>query len=143
MLVKKIKLASLKEKTISVVPSGKYMCKAQLAFFYHRLKDKKRTILESAQETLNSMQSDESRSDPNDRASTEEKYLLELRVRDRERELLKKIEEALVRIEKGTYGWCKETGEPIGIPRLLARPTAALCIKAQERHELSNRLYDY
>lgn len=143
MLVKKIKLASLKEEAISVVPSGEYMCKAQLAFFYRRLKDEKRTILESAQETLNNMQSDESRSDLNDRASTEEKYLLELRVRDRERKLLKKIEEALVRIEKGTYGWCKETGEPIGIPRLLARPTAALCIEAQERHELSNRLYDY
>ena len=143
MLVKKIKPASLKEKAISVVPPGEYMCAAQLVFFRCKLEDEKRTILEKAQNTLDNMQSDESRSDLNDRASTEEKYLLEFKIRDRERKLLKKIEEALIRIDKGTYGWCEETGEPIGIPRLLARPTAALCIEAQERRELNNRLYDY
>lgn len=77
--------------------------------------------------------------DFNDRASTEEKFLLEFRVRDRERNLLRKIEQALQRIEDETYGWCQETGEPIGIPHLLARPTANLCIEAQERHELLER----
>ena len=143
MLVKKTKPPSLKEKAIPVVPPGEYMCAAQLAFFRRKLEDEKRTILESAQNTLDNMQSDESESDPNDRASAEEKYLLEFRVRDRERKLLKKIEEALMRIDNGTYGWCAETGEPIGIPRLLARSTAALCIEAQERRELNNRLYDY
>lgn len=143
MLIKNEKPVSLKEKAISVVPPGEYMCAAQLAFFRFKLEAGKQTISESAQNTLDNMQSDESRSDPNDRASTEEKYLLEFRVRDRERKLLKKIEESLKRIDKGTYGWCAETGEPIGIPRLLARPTAALCIEAQERRELNNRFYDY
>lgn len=88
------------------------------------------------------MQETEPAPDPNDRASTEEKYLLALRVRDRERKLLRKIDDALLRIEQRTYGWCAETGEPIGIPRLLARPTASLCLEAQERRELIERLYD-
>jgi DnaK suppressor protein len=79
--------------------------------------------------------------DFNDRASREEKFLLEFRVRDREHNLLRKIEQALQRIEDGTYGWCQETGDPIGIPRLLARPTANLCIEAQERHELLKRTH--
>ena len=142
MLVRKRKPASLKEKASSVVPPGEYMCAAQLAFFRCKLEAEKRTILESARNTLDSMQNNEPRSDPNDRATTEEEYLLEFRVRDRERKLLKKIDEALIRIDEGTYGWCAETGEPIGIPRLLARPTAALCIEAQERREMNNWLYD-
>lgn len=142
MLVRKSKPVALKEKTNSVVPPGEYMCAAQLAFFRCKLEAEKRTILESAQNTLDSMQNNEPRSDPNDRATTEEEYLLEFRVRDRERKLLKKIDEALIRIDEGTYGWCAETGEPIGIPRLLARPTAALCIEAQERREMSHWLYD-
>ena len=142
MLVRKRKPAPPKETANSVVPSGEYMCAAQLTFFRCKLEAEKRTILERAQNTLDSMQNNEPRSDPNDRATTEEEYLLEFRVRDRERKLLKKIDEALIRIDEGTYGWCAETGEPIGIPRLLARPTAALCIEAQERREMNNWLYD-
>ena len=143
MLAKKRKSASTKEKVIRGVPPGDYMCAAQLAFFRARLENEKRVLLENAQKTLDHLQGIEPAPDPNDRASTEEKYQLELRVRDRERKLLRKINEALLRIDKGTYGWCEETGEPIGIPRLLARPTASLCIEAQERHEIKNRLYEH
>lgn len=142
MLVRKEKSSDLEEKLTQIAPPGEYMCEGQLIFFRDRLENEKRTLLENAQNTLDAMQSIEPDTDPNDRASIEEKYLLEFRVRDRERKLLKKIEDALIRIDKGTYGWCQVTGEPIGIPRLLARPTAALCIEAQEHHELINRLYD-
>ena len=76
-----------------------------------------------------------------DRATIEEEHALELRTRDRERKLLKKVQEALQRLEKGEYGWCEETGDPIGIPRLLARPTATLSLEAQQRRELRQKLY--
>ena len=79
--------------------------------------------------------------DPADRATLEEEHALELRTRDRERKLLKKIDQALARIEDGSYGYCEETGEPIGIQRLLARPTATLTIEAQERREMKQKLY--
>ena len=79
--------------------------------------------------------------DPTDQATIEEEYALELRARDRERKLLKKIGESLRRIEDGTYGWCEETGESIGIPRMLARPTATLSVEAQTRRELKQKLY--
>jgi DnaK suppressor protein len=80
-------------------------------------------------------------SDPADRATVEEEHTLELRTRDRERKLLKKIEQAIDRIDAGEYGYCDETGEPIGIGRLLARPTATLTIEAQERRERLQKLY--
>ncbi|SFW32602.1 transcriptional regulator, TraR/DksA family [Nitrosovibrio sp. Nv17] len=121
------------------VPPGEYMSPAQRAFFRQLLEEERDALLQSARSTLEQMRSTDSEPDPSDRASTEEKFSLEFRVRDRERKLLGKIEEALQRIENGTYGWCAETGEPIGIPRLLARPTATLCIEAQERHELLER----
>jgi DnaK suppressor protein len=124
-----------------VVPPGKYMSAAQLEFFRLRLDEERRQLLENTQGTLEQIQTTVSESDPNDRASIEEKFSLEFRVRDRERKLLKKIEDALLRIQNDTYGWCLDTGEPIGIPRLLARPTATLCIEAQERHELHERSY--
>jgi len=79
--------------------------------------------------------------DPADRATIEEEHALELRTRDRERKLLKKIQQSLARIESGEYGYCEETGEPIGIPRLLARPTATLSLEAQQRRELRQKLY--
>ena len=79
--------------------------------------------------------------DPSDRATLEEEYTLELRTRDRERKLLKKVEKSLRLIEDGSYGWCEETGEPIGVPRLLARPTATLSLEAQERRERVQKLY--
>lgn len=134
----KTKQSSL-ERAIREVPPGEYMAPAQLEFFHSRLKDERRTLLDNVQSTLKQMQTIASEADPNDRASTEENFSLEFRVRDRERKLLKKIDDALLRIESGTYGWCAETGEPIGLPRLLARPTATLCIEAQERHELHER----
>ena len=79
--------------------------------------------------------------DPADRATIEEEHALELRTRDRERKLLKKIKQSIDRIESGDYGWCEETGDPIGIPRLLARPTATLSLEAQQRRELRQKLY--
>jgi DnaK suppressor protein len=79
--------------------------------------------------------------DPADRATIEEEHALELRTRDRERKLLKKVQQSLARIDSGEYGWCEETGEPIGIPRLLARPTATLSLEAQERRELRQKLF--
>ena len=137
----KTKHSSSVERAIHQVPSGEYMCAAQLEFFRFRLEDDRRMLLDNAQGTLEQMQAIVSESDSNDRASMEEKFSLEFRVRDRERKLLKKIEDALLSIEDGTYGWCVETGEPIGIARLLARPTASLCIEAQERHERYERSY--
>jgi DnaK suppressor protein len=128
-----------KEKTVLQVPSGEYMSVEQLQFFRALLEGERRKLLENVQGTLDNMHAIVSEPDPNDRASTEENFSLEFRVRDRERKLLRKIADALERIENGTYGWCQETGEPIGIPRLLARPTATLTIEAQERHEFQER----
>jgi DnaK suppressor protein len=91
-------------------------------------------LLENAASTGANLRENELVADPADRATVEEEHALELRVRDRERKLLKKIDEALTRIAQGEYGWC-ETGDPIGIGRLLARPTATLSIDAQERRE--------
>ncbi len=140
-MMKNKQLSSSLEQTIRAVPSGEYMSPPQLEFFRLRLEDERRRLLENVQGTLEQMQGIISEPDPNDRASTEENFSLEFRVRDRERKLLRKIDDALSRIEEGTYGWCQETGEPIGIPRLLARPTATFCIEAQERHELQERSY--
>jgi len=139
----KDKLEQQNQKSFSHnVPSGEYMCAEQLEFFRNLLAAEKSTLLKNARTTLDHMQELEPVPDSNDRASVEEEYLLELRVRSRERKLLKKIEEALLRIEQRTYGWCEETGEPIGIPRLLARPTAAFCLEAQDRREQLNRFYE-
>ena len=124
------------------VPSGAYMCDEQLEFFRTLLTAEKNALLKNAQNTLDHMRELEAVPDTNDRASVEEEHLLELRVRSRERKLLKKIDEALLRIEQGTYGWCAETGEPIGISRLLARPTASFCLEVQERREHLGRFYD-
>ena len=138
-MMKNKQLSSSLEQIISAVPAGEYMSPQQLNFFRQHLEIERRRVLENVQGTLEQMQGIVSEPDPNDRASTEENFALEFRVRDRERKLLKKIDDALLRIEDGSYGWCQETGEPIGIPRLLARPTATLCIEAQERHELHER----
>mgnify|MGYP000305354997 FL=1 len=98
-------------------------------------------LLENAASTGANLRENELVADPADRATVEEEHALELRVRDRERKLLKKIDEALTRIAQGEYGWCEETGDPIGIGRLLARPTATLSIDAQERRERTQKLY--
>ncbi|OYY95635.1 MAG: RNA polymerase-binding protein DksA [Hydrogenophilales bacterium 28-61-23] len=118
-----------------------YMNPAQLAYFKAKLISMRDEILENARETGEHLKENEVFADPNDRATVEEENLLEQRVRDRERKLLKKINASIIRIDEGEYGYCLETGEPIGLPRLLARPTAELSIEAQEKHERMEKLY--
>jgi DnaK suppressor protein len=118
-----------------------YMNEAQMAYFKAKLEAMRDDILDNARETGEHLKENEVFADPNDRATVEEENMLEQRVRDRERKLLKKINASLARIEDGSYGYCLETGDPIGIPRLLARPTAELSIEAQEKHERLEKLY--
>ena len=118
-----------------------YMNEAQLAYFKAKLETMRDEILDNARETGEHLKENEVFADPNDRATVEEENMLEQRVRDRERKLLKKINASLNRIADGSYGYCLETGDPIGIPRLLARPTAELSIEAQEKHERLEKLY--
>ena len=92
-------------------------------------------LISNADATTNHLQEQEATPDPADRATLEEEYALELRTRDRERKLLQKIQSTLKKIEDGSYGYCEDTGEPIGVKRLLARPTATLTVEAQERRE--------
>lgn len=122
-------------------PAEEYMSVSQLAFFRRRLLDEEQALLAAVRATADRLQETEVSADWSDRASAEEEQTLELRVRDRERKLLQKIREAIRRIDDGSYGWCAETGEPIGIPRLLARPTATLCLEAQERRERHQRQF--
>ncbi|MBC9072694.1 RNA polymerase-binding protein DksA [Thauera sp. CAU 1555] len=129
------------EQELLAASPDDYMSPEQLAFFRHRLEEEMRQLLENAHETTTHLQESEATPDPSDRASVEEEHTLELRVRDRERKLLKKIEEAIARIDTGDYGWCEETGEPIGIGRLLARPTATLSLEAQERREKLKKMH--
>jgi len=123
-----------------VAPEDDYMSARQLAFFRARLCAERDTLLGAARATTLHLQQFESTPDPADRASLEEDHTLELRVRDRERKLLHKIDEALARIDIRTYGWCDETGEPIGVARLIARPTASLTVEAQERREIRRKI---
>ena len=131
----------LSEAEILKMSEKDYMNEAQLAFFQDRLTSMKEEILENARETGEHLKENEIFADPNDRATVEEENMLEQRVRDRERKLLKKIDSALRRIESGDYGYCKETGDPIGVGRLIARPTADLSIEAQEKHERMEKLF--
>jgi len=118
-----------------------YMNEQQLAFFKHRLQQMERELLQNADETTEHLRETVIVPDPADRATIEEEHALELRTRDRERKLLKKVQQALARIDSGDYGYCEETGEPIGIPRLLARPTATLSLEAQQRREMKQKMY--
>jgi DnaK suppressor protein len=119
-----------------------YMSKEQLAHFQQILLSWKRDLMEEVDRTVSHMKDEAANfPDPNDRATQEEEFSLELRTRDRERKLIRKIEEALKRIEDGSYGYCLETGEEIGIKRLEARPVATLSIEAQERRERRERQY--
>lgn len=131
----------LTEAELLKMPDKDYMNAAQMAFFKARLVAMRDEILEKAAETVEHMREFEAVADPADRATVEEEHTLELRTRDRERKLLRKIEESIGRIDDGSYGWCAETGEPIGLPRLLARPTATLSIEAQERRERMQKQY--
>lgn len=118
-----------------------YMNEDHLAFFRQRLLDMKKEILDNAAATSAHLQEQEATPDPADRATLEEEYALELRTRDRERKLLLKIDATLRKIDEGNYGYCEDTGEPIGIARLMARPTASLTIEAQERRERLKKQY--
>lgn len=131
---------TLTEAALLKMPASAYMNKDQLAFFRARLESLRAEMLSNAADTGEHLKENENYADPNDRATVEEEHMLEQRVRDRERKLLKKINSALTRIDGGDYGWCLETGDPIGLPRLLARPTAEYSIEAQERHEKLERL---
>ena len=112
-----------------------YMSESQLKFFKNRLESLANELLQNADETTEHLRRTSLVPDPADRASIEEEHSLELRTRDRERKLLKKIKEAILRIDKKEYGYCLETGEEIGLERLLARPTATLSLEAQQRRE--------
>ena len=119
-----------------------YMGRDQLDHFRGILSSWKRDLMEEVDRTMSHMKDEAANPpDPNDRATLESEFALELRTRDRERKLIRKIEEALSRIEDGSYGYCIETGEPIGVKRLEARPVATLCIEAQERRERREKQY--
>jgi DnaK suppressor protein len=119
-----------------------FMCERQLEYFRAKLINWKEDILRGSRETVTHLQTDtENHPDLADRASSETDRALELRTRDRQRKLISKIDEALRRIEDGIYGYCEETGEPIGLARLEARPIATLSLEAQERHERRERVH--
>jgi DnaK suppressor protein len=136
----KVEKPLLTEEEILKMSPDEYMNEAQLAFFKARLQDLEKDLIKNADETTEHLRETVIVPDPADRATIEEEHALELRTRDRERKLIKKIQQSLVKIEEGEYGWCEETGEPIGIPRLLARPTASLCLEAQQRRELKQKM---
>lgn len=123
-------------------PGERYMNERQLEHFRQILLAWKRELMEEVDRTVHHMQDEASNfPDPNDRATQESEFGLELRTRDRERKLLKKIDSALERIDDGSYGFCEETGEEIGLKRLEARPVATLSLEAQERRELAEKQY--
>jgi DnaK suppressor protein len=132
----------LTEEELLAMPESEYMNEKQLDFFRARLQALKDDLLSNAGETTEHLREDTSIvPDPADRATIEEEHALELRTRDRERKLLKKIAQSLARIDAGDYGFCDETGEPIGLGRLIARPTATLSLEAQQRRELKQKMF--
>jgi DnaK suppressor protein len=135
-------IEQLSDAELIAMPDAEYMNEFQLAFFRRRLVQLKKDILSNAGETTEHLREDTVVvPDPADRATIEEEHALELRTRDRERKLLKKIEQSIARIDAGDYGYCDETGEPIGVGRLLARPTANLSLEAQQRRELKQKMF--
>ena len=139
----KTKSASeLTDDEVKAMPDAEYMNDKQMAFFRHKLSVLKQEIHNSAGETTEHLREETVVvPDPADRATIEEEHALELRTRDRERKLLKKIEQSIGRIDSGDYGYCDETGEPIGVGRLIARPTANLSLEAQQRRELKQKMF--
>ncbi len=132
----------LTDAEIIAMPDSEYMNATQMAFFRLKLVQLKNEVLSNASETTEHLREDTVVvPDPADRATIEEEHALELRTRDRERKLLKKIEQSIQRIDDGDYGYCDETGEAIGVGRLLARPTASLSLEAQERREIKQRMF--
>ena len=135
------KYAGLTEAEVLKQPESDYMSKDQLAFFKEKLVELRGQILHNATDTGEHLRDNEVATDPSDRATQEEEYTLELRTRDRERKLLKKVDKVIRMVDDGSFGWCEETGEPIGLARLIARPTATLSIEAQERRERMQKLF--
>lgn len=131
----------LTEGELLKMSDANYMNEQQLAFFKYRLQQMERELLQNADDTTEHLRETVVVPDPADRATIEEEHALELRTRDRERKLLKKVQQSIASIDSGDYGYCEETGEPIGIPRLLARPTATLSLEAQQRRELKQKMY--
>lgn len=129
------------EKELLAQPQDEYMSPAQLDFFRRRLQTLEAELRANAGETTEHLRETVLVPDPADRATIEEEHALELRTRDRERKLIKKVQQALARIDSGDYGFCEETGDPIGLQRLLARPTATLSVEAQQRRELRQRQF--
>ncbi len=139
---KSLPVEKLADQDIQSMPDAEYMNDVQLAFFRRKLMQLKDDMLANAGETTEHLREDTVVvPDPADRATIEEEHALELRTRDRERKLLKKIEQAIARIDSGDYGYCEETGEPIGVGRLMARPTASLSLEAQQRRELKQKMF--
>ena len=136
------KTKTKKRKAYRPTESEPFMNKKQREYFRKKLLAWKEDIVRESRETLQHLQNGDAHvPDLADRASTETERSLELRTRDRQRKLVAKIDEALERIDDGTYGYCEETGEPINLKRLDARPIATLSIEAQERHERRERVY--
>ena len=132
---------ALTEAQLLAAPKSEYMNESQQEFFRQRLLALRSQLMENLRDTTEHLQETEVASDPSDRATQEEEQAIELRARDRERKLLKKIDEALARITAGTYGYCEDTGEPIGIARLLARPVATLSVEAQDKRERTQKQF--
>ena len=134
--------AEMTDEEVIAMPDSEYMNDKQMAFFRLKLVQLKTDMLNNAGETTEHLREDTVVvPDPADRATIEEEHALELRTRDRERKLLKKIEQSIQRIDAGDYGYCDETGEVIGVGRLLARPTATLSLEAQQRRELKQKMF--
>ena len=131
----------LTAEEILKMPDDDYMNAQQLEFFRRRLTDLEKELRANADQTTVNLRETTVVPDPADRATIEEEHALELRTRDRERKLLKKVQAAIKRIDDGYYGYCEETGDPIGVARLMARPTATLSLEAQQRRELKQKMY--
>lgn len=136
-MAKKVRTA----EEILKMPEDDYMNAQQLEFFRRRLTDLEKELRANADQTTVNLRETTVVPDPADRATIEEEHALELRTRDRERKLLKKVQAAIKRIDDGDYGFCEETGDPIGVARLMARPTATLSLEAQQRRELKQKMY--
>lgn len=131
----------LTEQELLAMPEKDYMNDRQLEFFRNRLSTMEKELRSNAGQTTENLRETTVVPDPADRATIEEEHALELRTRDRERKLLKKVQAAIKRIDDGEYGYCEETGEPIGVARLMARPTATLSLEAQERREIKQKMF--
>ncbi|MFT5933253.1 MAG: DnaK suppressor protein [Hydrogenophaga sp.] len=139
---KTLSVDQLTDEDIMAMPDDEYMGEFQMAYFRRKLIQLRADMLANAGETTEHLREDTVVvPDPADRATIEEEHALELRTRDRERKLLKKIEQAIGRIDSGDYGYCDETGEVIGVGRLMARPTASLSLEAQQRRELKQKMF--